>query len=69
MMLADHKIATAIGSLGAVVVLGHIMLGPNVVPAAVGLVGAAVAAAAGLYLAIVRRRGRGRPAASSGGRE
>ncbi len=68
-MLADHKIATAIGAVGAVLVLGHIMLGRDVVPAAVGLAGAAVAAVAGLYLAIVRRRGRGRPAASSGGPE
>lgn len=27
-MFADHKIATAAGLLGAVVVLGHAMLGP-----------------------------------------
>lgn len=67
-MFADHKIATGVGSLGAAAVLGHVVLGPDIVPVAVALLGAAVAAAAGLYLAIARRRGRGRPEGSSGGR-
>lgn len=67
-MFADHKIATAVGLLGAVVILGHVMLGPDIVPVAAALLGAVVAGAAGLYLAIVRGRGRGRPEGSSGGR-
>ena len=67
-MFADHKIATAVGSLGAAVVLGHLILGPDIVPAAVGLPGAAIVALAGLYLAVARRRGRDRPAGSSDGR-
>jgi hypothetical protein len=59
-MFADHKFATVVGSVGAAIVLGHVVLGPDVVPPAVGLPGAALVAAAGLYIATVRRRTRDR---------
>jgi hypothetical protein len=60
-MLASHNLAKAIGAVGVVAVLGHVALGPSVVPVAVALAGAFLAAAAGLYFAIARRRGAGRP--------
>jgi len=66
-MFAEHKIATAIGAVGAAVVLGHVVLGPDVVPPAVGLPGAGLAAAAGLYIALTRRGGGGRSEGSSEG--
>ena len=66
-MFADHKIVTAVGSVGVVVMLGHLVLGPDIVPPAVGLPGAALAAVAWLYLATARRRGRGRSEGSSEG--
>ncbi len=64
-MFADHKIATAIGAVGVAIVLGHVVLGPDIVPPAVGLPGAGLAAAAGLYIALARRRGGGRSGNSS----
>jgi hypothetical protein len=65
-MFADHKITTALGAVGVAVVLGHVVLGPEVVPPAIGLPGAGLAAAAGLYIALARRRGGGRSEGSSG---
>lgn len=55
-MFADHKFATAVGSAGALVLLSHILLGPDVVPPLVALAGAVPLAAAALFLALVRRR-------------
>jgi hypothetical protein len=66
-MFADRKIATALGAVGVVVVLGHVVLGPEVVPPAIGLPGAGLAAAAGLYIALVRRHGGARSEGSSEG--
>lgn len=59
-MFADHKIATAVGSIGAAVVLGHVMLGPAVIPPAVAVPGACLIAIAGVYLMVVRRRAKDR---------
>jgi hypothetical protein len=68
-MLADHKIATVFGGIGAVALLGHVMLGPDVVPPAVGISGALLLAAVGVYLAVVgRRRGDRSERSSRGGR-
>jgi prevent-host-death family protein len=57
---ANHKIATAVGSVGATILLGQLMLGPDIVSPAVGFSGALPVAAAGIYFAIVRRRETGR---------
>ncbi|MPZ90539.1 MAG: hypothetical protein GEU68_02735 [Actinobacteria bacterium] len=46
---ANHEIATAVGSVGATILLGHLMLGPDIVPPAVGFSGALPVAAAGIY--------------------
>jgi hypothetical protein len=55
-MFGSHKVATSIGAIGAAVIAGHAVLGPSVVPVVVALAGVALAAAAGLYLAIAHRR-------------
>lgn len=55
-MFADHKIATSVGSVGAAVILGHVMLGPAIIPPAVAVPGAGLLAIAGVYLPIARRR-------------
>ena len=40
MNLADHKIAAAIGAVGIAIVLGHVVVGPDVVPPFVAALGA-----------------------------
>jgi hypothetical protein len=55
-LLRRHKISTAVGGLGALVVLSHLLLGPDVVPVAAVLSGLALAGGAALRLAIARRR-------------
>lgn len=56
-MLGRHKFATAVGAVGGVLVLAHVVLGPAVMPVAGALVGVLLAAAAGLYLVIAQRTG------------
>lgn len=47
---------TTIGSIGALVVVGHLMLGPKVVPVGVMLPGLALLLLAGARIAIGNRR-------------
>lgn len=54
-MFRRHKFATAVGSVGAALVLAHVVLGPAVMPVRGALGGFILAAAAGLYLIIARR--------------
>lgn len=68
MNLADHKIAAAIGAVGIALVLGHVVLGRDLVPPIVALLGAGIAAVAALFVAISDRRRAGRPGGSGGER-
>jgi drug/metabolite transporter (DMT)-like permease len=68
MRLADHKIAAAIGAVGVAIVLGHVVIGPDVVPPVVAALGAAVAGAAALFVALAERRRADRPEGSDGER-
>jgi drug/metabolite transporter (DMT)-like permease len=68
MNLADHKIAAAIGAVGIALVLGHVVLGRDVVPPPVALLGAGIAAVAALFVAIADRRRADRPGGSDGER-
>ena len=54
-MFQRHKITTAIGAVGAVLVLGHVVLGRAVVPPVVAIVGFVLVVGAGLFLVIARR--------------
>jgi hypothetical protein len=64
-MFADHKLATAVGAAGLLVVLGHV-LGPEIVPPAVGIPGAALAAVSAAYLALANRRVEQRAGSNDG---
>jgi hypothetical protein len=55
-MLGQNKIATAIAAVGAAGVVGHVLLGPAVVPVAVALAGAVLVTAAFVYATIARKR-------------
>jgi len=66
MMLADHKVATAMGATGIGLVLGYVVLG-SIVPPALAILGAGLAAAAALIIALARRRDDNRPEGSSEG--
>ena len=68
MNLADHKIAAAIGAVGIALVLGHVVLGRDVVPPVVALLGAGIAGVAALFVAIAERRRADRPGRSDGER-
>ena len=57
-MFEAHKGATAVGAVGAVIVLGHLVLGPDVVPVGGVLLGLLVVALAGLYVYAAERRSR-----------
>ncbi|MGA9596143.1 MAG: hypothetical protein WBV06_08305 [Acidimicrobiia bacterium] len=59
MPFTEHKIATGLGAVGIVVLLGHVVLGPDVVPPLVGLAGAALALAAGIVFLLARRSSAG----------
>lgn len=67
MNLADHKVATAVGALGVAIILGHVVLGRGVVPPAFAMIGAVIAAAAGLFIALAGRRSADRPDGSDDG--
>jgi hypothetical protein len=56
-MFGRHKFATAVGTVGAALVLAHVVLGPAVMPVAGALAGVILVAAAGLYLLIAERVG------------
>jgi hypothetical protein len=62
--LADHKIAAAIGAVGVAIVLGHVVLGRDVVPPLVAAIGAVIAGVAALFVAIAERRRADRPGGS-----
>jgi hypothetical protein len=66
--LADHKIAAAIGVVGIAIVLGHVVVGPDVVPLFVAALGAAVGGVAALFVALTERRRADRPEDSEGER-
>jgi hypothetical protein len=68
MNLADHKIAAAIGAVGIALVLGHVVLGPDVVPPLLALLGAGIAGVAAAFVALSERRRADRPGASDGER-
>lgn len=68
MNLADHKIAAAIGVIGIALVLGHVVLGRDIVPPVVALLGAGIAGVAALFVAIAERRRADRPGGSDGER-
>ena len=68
MNLADHKIAAAIGAVGIAIVLGHVVVGPDVVPPFVAALGGAVAGLAALFVALAERRRADRPEGSEGER-
>jgi hypothetical protein len=68
MNLADHKIAAAVGAVGIALVLGHVLLGRDLVPPVVALVGAGIAGVAALFVAIAERRRFDRPGGSDGER-
>ncbi len=68
MNLADHKIAAAVGAVGIALVLGHVLLGRDLVPPVVALVGAGIAGVAALFVAIAERRRADRPGGSDGER-
>ena len=68
MNLADHKIAAAIGAIGIALVLGHVVLGRDIVPPLVALLGAAIVGVAALFVAIAERRRADRPGGSDGER-
>jgi hypothetical protein len=55
MNLADHKIAAAIGAVGIALVLGHVVLGRDVVPPLAALLGAGIVGVAALFVAIAER--------------
>lgn len=55
-MFSEHKIATTIGAVGAAIVLGHVALGPSIVPVIGALSGALLVAASALFFAFTRRR-------------
>jgi Zn-dependent protease with chaperone function len=54
-MFARHKLARAVGVVGAALVLAHVILGPAVMPATGAVAGVVLLAAVGLYLLIARR--------------
>lgn len=56
-MFARHRVATVLGAIGAVLVLGHVVLGREIVPVVVALAGAILLVAAGLYVLVADRRG------------
>jgi hypothetical protein len=64
MNLADHRIAAAIGAVGIALVLGHVVLGRDVVPPLVAAIGAGIAGVAALFVAIAERRRADRPGGS-----
>jgi len=55
-----HRLATAVGAVGAALALAHVVLGPAVMPVRGAFVGVLLVAAAGLYLVIARRLGPAR---------
>ena len=59
-MFRRHRLATAVGAVGAATVLAHVVLGPAVMPVGGAFVGVILAAAAGLYLVIAQRLGPAR---------
>ncbi len=68
MNLADHKVAAAVGAVGIALVLGHVLLGRDLVPPVVALLGAGIAGVAALFVAIAERRRADRPGGSDGER-
>lgn len=64
MNLADHKVAAAIGAVGIALVLGHVVLGRDIIPPVVALLGAGIAGVAALFVAIAERRRADRPGGS-----
>lgn len=54
-MFGRHKFATAVGALGAALVLAHVVLGPAVMPVAGAAVGLLLVAAAGVAIVAVER--------------
>ena len=55
-MFNEHKVATAIGAIGAVILMGHVVLGRSTVPVAVALAGVVLVAVAAVVLFVARRR-------------
>lgn len=55
-MFQSHKIATAVGAVGAALILGHVVLGPSVVPVAGAAIGLIVVGAAALFIYLRRAR-------------
>jgi hypothetical protein len=68
MRLADHKVAAAIGAVGIALVLGHVVLGRDVVPPLLALLGAGIAGVAAAFVALSERRRADRPGGSDGER-
>jgi hypothetical protein len=56
-MIRSNKVASAVGAVGAVIALGHVVLGPTVVPVVAANFGAVLVVAAGLVVLVARRRG------------
>jgi hypothetical protein len=68
MNLADHKVAAAIGAVGIALVLGHVLLGRDIVPPLLALLGAGIAGVAAAFVALSERRREDRPGGSDGER-
>ena len=54
-MFGRHKVAAAVGAVGAALVLAHVVLGPAVMPVRGAVGGLLLVGAAGLYLIIAGR--------------
>ena len=54
-MLGRHKLTTAVGAVGAALVLAHVVLDPAVVPVQGAAGGLLLVVAAGFYLVVARR--------------
>jgi hypothetical protein len=59
-MFARHKLATAVGAVGAALVLAHVVLGPAVMPVTGAALGLLLVLAAGLAIVAAERLGSNR---------
>jgi hypothetical protein len=55
-MVTRHKLASTVGAAGAVGPLAHVILGPDVVPPLVAVIGLAIVAIAAIPILMARRR-------------
>jgi hypothetical protein len=55
-LLRRHPATTIIGGIGVLIMLGHVVLGPSVVPVGAMLVGLVLALSCGARLLVAQRR-------------